>query len=146
MSALHSCFAPILSSVKYVQTVITDTIFFTLKPRDPASINTQTMYDNGAQITPQPYFQRALKVAVSGWNQQEIGELWVAVAPWGTMEHGRSFACRYWCDIFVHNGEVASWECGGRAVERWRRRGAYSAGWNVIGTEGRLDQSGANNI
>lgn len=30
--------------------------------------------------------------------------------------------------------------------ERWRERGAYSAGWNAIETEGRLNQTGANNI
>lgn len=31
-------------------------------------------------------------------------------------------------------------------VEGWREQGAYSAGWNAIGTQGRRNQTGTNNI
>lgn len=57
------------------------------------------------------------------------------------MEHGRSFAwpVSVWyicCRLRMHR----------EGVQRWRERGAYSAGWNAIETEGRLNQTGANNI
>ncbi len=43
---------------------------------------------------------------------------------------------------------VARWpaENAEEGVERWGERGAYSAGWNAIEAEGRLNQTGANNI
>lgn len=123
---LPSSFAPILYSMAYIHNgscVITDAIYFTLKPRDPACVNTQTMYDNGAQITPQPYFQSALKVVASGWNKWGTGELWVAVGPWGKMEHGRSFAWPvlvwYICTLW-RGGRL-------RMQRRWWRGGEVEA-------------------
>lgn len=64
-----SSVAPMLCSIEFIRnssSVITVAIYFTGKPRAPACANTRTMYDNGAQIMPKPYFQSALKLVASG--------------------------------------------------------------------------------
>lgn len=124
--------------------IITNAIYFTLKLRELDCINAQTVYGKGTPIMPQSYFQFAWKVAVSGWNKRGIGELWEAVGPWGTVQHGRSFA---WPVLVWY---IYTLECG--ALLRMQRRGvwsecgAHSASWNAIAVEGRLNQTGTNNM
>lgn len=118
MSALHPFCIYIFHYGKYpnISCFITSAIYFTLKRRDLACINSQTVQNNGNQITPLPYFQSAL----SGWNKCGIGKLWLAVGPCGPMEHGRSFA---W-PVLVWSTRTQQRSAWLRMQERrWRSRG-----------------------